>query len=62
MPDEALMAALIIRSGLISSSSGKSHRIDTRIAIGLGTVDRLGKEQERGTERLSGTQGKDLTA
>lgn len=48
MPDEALLAALIIRSGLISGFSGKSHRIDTRIAIGLGTVDRLARRAGEG--------------
>ncbi len=48
MPDEALLAALIIRSGLISGFSGKNHRLDARIAIGLGTIDRLGRRAGEG--------------
>lgn len=60
MPDEALLAALIIRSGLISGFSGKSHRIDTRIAIGLGTVDRLGKRAGEGDGEAFRNSGKGL--
>ncbi len=60
MPDEALLAALIIRSGLISGSIGKSHRIDTRIAIGLGTIDRLGKRPGEGDGEAFRNSGKGL--
>ncbi len=58
-PDEALLAALIIRSFLISSSSG-SHRIDTRISIGLGTVDRLGPRAGEGDGEAFRNSGKGL--
>lgn len=60
MPDEALLAALIIRSGLISGFSGKSHRIDTRIAIGLGTIDSLGKIAGEGDGEAFRNSGKGL--
>lgn len=60
MPDEALLAALIIRSCLISGFSGKSHRIDTRIAIGLGTIDRLGKRAGEGDGEAFRNSGKGL--
>lgn len=60
MPDEALLAALIIRSGLISGFSGKSHRIDTRIAIGLGTIDSLGKRAGEGDGEAFRNSGKGL--
>lgn len=40
-PEEALKAALIIRSSLVSRYKGKRSRLDARIAIGIGTVDYL---------------------
>ena len=40
-PEEALKAALIIRSSLISRYKGKGSRLDARIAIGLGAIDYL---------------------
>jgi len=40
-PDEALNAALIIRSSLLSRFKGKRARLDARIAIGIGTIDYL---------------------
>ncbi|MBU4222349.1 MAG: hypothetical protein KKA10_12185 [Euryarchaeota archaeon] len=40
-PEEALKAALIIRSCLVSRYKGKSSRLDARIAIGLGAIDYL---------------------
>ena len=40
-PEEALKAALIIRSYLVSRYKGKKSRLDARIAIGIGTVDYL---------------------
>jgi predicted DNA-binding protein YlxM (UPF0122 family) len=41
IPDEALNAALIIRSSLLSRFKGKRSRLDARIAIGIGTIDYL---------------------
>lgn len=40
-PEEALIAALIIRSSLLSRFKGKRARLDARIAIGIGTIDYL---------------------
>jgi len=40
-PEEALKAALIIRSSLVSRYKGKRSRLDARIAIGIGTIDYL---------------------
>lgn len=45
MPDEALTSALIIRADLLSKSKEKKSRLDARIAIGLGTIDYLPKDQ-----------------
>jgi predicted DNA-binding protein YlxM (UPF0122 family) len=44
-PDEALNAALIIRSSLLSRFKGKRARLDARIAIGIGTIDYLSGNQ-----------------
>jgi predicted DNA-binding protein YlxM (UPF0122 family) len=44
-PDEALNAALIIRSSLLSRFKGKRARLDARIAIGIGTIDYLPGDQ-----------------
>ena len=44
-PDEALNAALIIRTSLLSKFKGKRTRLDARIAIGIGTIDYLPPDQ-----------------
>ncbi len=44
-PDEALKAAIIIRTNLISKFKEKDMRLDARIAIGLGKIDYLPKNQ-----------------
>lgn len=44
-PDEALNAALIIRASLLSKFKGKKTRLDARIAIGIGTIDYLPRDQ-----------------
>lgn len=44
-PDEALKAALIIRASLLSKFKGKRTRLDARIAIGIGTIDYLPRDQ-----------------
>ncbi len=44
-PDEALNAALIIRASLLSKFKGKRTRLDARIAIGIGTIDYLPRDQ-----------------
>ena len=44
-PEEALKAALIIRASLLSRFKGKTARLDARIAIGMGTIDYLPRDQ-----------------
>jgi len=44
-PEEALKAALIIRATLLSKFKGKLTRLDARIAIGIGTIDYLSRDQ-----------------
>jgi hypothetical protein len=44
-PEEALKAALIIRASLLSRFKGKRTRLDARIAIGIGTIDYLPRNQ-----------------
>ncbi len=44
-PDEALKAALIIRSSLRSKFKERRPRLDARIAIGIGTIDYLPRDQ-----------------
>jgi hypothetical protein len=44
-PGEALNAALIIRASLLSRFKGKRTRLDARIAIGIGTIDYLPRDQ-----------------
>jgi len=44
-PEEALKATLIIRASLLSKFKGKRARLDARIAIGIGTIDYLPKDQ-----------------
>ncbi len=51
---------MIIRSILISGFNGKSHRIDTRIAIGLGTIDRLGEKAGEGDGEAFRNSGRGL--
>lgn len=41
MPEEAVRAAVLIRTGLISKFKGKKARLDARISIGLGSIDYL---------------------
>lgn len=44
-PEEALKATLIIRASLLSKFKGKRTRLDARIAIGIGTIDYLPRDQ-----------------
>lgn len=44
-PEEALKATLIIRASLLSRFKGKRTRLDARIAIGIGTIDYLPRDQ-----------------
>ena len=44
-PEEALKAALIIRASLLSKFKGKRTHLDARIAIGIGTIDYLPRDQ-----------------
>ncbi|VVB84427.1 Uncharacterised protein [uncultured archaeon] len=44
-PDEALNAALNIRSSLLSKFKGKKTRLDARIAIGIGMIDYLPRDK-----------------
>lgn len=44
-PEEALKAALIVRTSLLSRFKGKRTRLDARIAVGIGTIDYLSKDQ-----------------
>jgi len=44
-PEEGLKAAIIIRANLLSKFKGKRSRLDAKIAIGIGTIDYLSREQ-----------------
>ena len=44
-PEEALKATLIIRASLLSKFKGKRTHLDARIAIGIGTIDYLPRDQ-----------------
>lgn len=44
-PEDSIKAAIIIRASLLSKFKGKRTRLDARIAIGLGTIDYLPKNQ-----------------
>ena len=44
-PEDALKAAITIRSSLLSTFKGKKGRLDTRIAIGIGRIEYLSKNQ-----------------
>ena len=44
-PEDALKAAITIRTSLISTFKGKKGRLDTRIAIGIGRIEYLPKNQ-----------------
>lgn len=46
-PEKALSAAVGIRAGLLSGFRKKIHRLDARIAIGIGTIDFLPEEGGR---------------
>jgi len=59
-PEEALEAALIIRSSLMSRYKGKSSRLDARIAIGLGTVDYLPRKVGEGDGEAFRNSGMEL--
>jgi len=59
-PEEALKAALIIRSFLVSRYKGKKSRLDTRIAIGIGTVDYLPRKVGEGDGEAFRNSGMEL--
>lgn len=59
-PEEALKAALIIRSSLVSRYKGKRSRLDARIAIGIGTVDYLPRRVGEGDGEAFRNSGMEL--
>lgn len=59
-PEEALKAALIIRSSLVSRYKGKRSRLDARIAIGIGTVDNLPRRVGEGDGEAFRNSGMEL--
>jgi len=59
-PEEALKAALIIRSFLVSRYKGKKSRLDARIAIGIGTVDYLPRRVGEGDGEAFRNSGMEL--
>jgi len=59
-PEEALKAALIIRSYLVSRYKGKKSRLDARIAIGIGTVDYLPRRVGEGDGEAFRNSGMEL--
>src|SRR4030066_1513796 len=59
-PEEALKAALIIRSFLVSRYKGKRSRLDARIAIGIGTVDYLPRRVGEGDGEAFRNSGMEL--
>ncbi len=59
-PEEALKAALLIRSSLIAKYSGKRSRLDARIAIGLGAIDYLPRRVGEGDGEAFRNSGLEL--
>jgi DNA-directed RNA polymerase specialized sigma24 family protein len=59
-PEEALKAALIIRSSLVSRYKGKRSRLDARIAIDIGTVDNLPRRVGEGDGEAFRNSGMEL--
>ena len=59
-PEEALKAALTIRSFLVSRYKGKRSRLDARIAIGIGTIDYLPRRVGEGDGEAFRNSGMEL--
>lgn len=59
-PEEALKAALLIRSSLIAKYKGKRSRLDARIAIGLGAIDYLPRRVGEGDGEAFRNSGLEL--
>jgi hypothetical protein len=59
-PDEALKAALIIRTSLLSKFKEKRPRLDARIAIGIGTIGYLSDQAGEGDGEAFRNSGPEL--
>jgi len=59
-PEEALKAALLIRSSLIAEYKGKRSRLDARIAIGLGVIDYMPRRVGEGDGEAFRNSGLEL--